>query len=70
MINIDFDNIIHDLTRLQSMLVIVALNIFGAMISTTGNQVLIFCTYLGSAVYIWLKVKREFFNNTKKQDKP
>ena len=67
MLNIDFDEIINDLTRVQSMLAIVALNILGAIVSTTGNQILIFLTYLGSAVYIWLKVKREFFNKTKKQ---
>ena len=67
MLNIDFDEILNDLTRLQSMLTIVALNIIGALVSTTGNQILIFLTYLGSAVYIWLKVKREFYDKTKKQ---
>jgi len=67
MINVDFDEILHDLSKVQSMLIIVLINLAGAIVSTTGNKVLIFLTYLGSAVYIWLKVKREFFDKTKKQ---
>jgi peroxiredoxin family protein len=67
--NIDFDEIVNNLGRVQSMMYVVALNVVGSVVSTTGNQVLIFFTYLGSLVYIWLKIKREFFpkkeNNTK-----
>jgi peroxiredoxin family protein len=67
--NIDFDEIVNNLGRVQSMMYVVALNVIGSVVSTTGNQVLIFFTYLGSLVYIWLKIKREFFpkkeNNTK-----
>ena len=59
--NIDFDDIVNNIGRVQSMLYVVALNILGSIVSTTGNQVLIFFTYLGSMVYIWLKIKREFF---------
>jgi len=59
--NIDFDDIVNNIGRVQSMLYVVALNILGSVVSTTGNQVLIFFTYLGSMVYIWLKIKREFF---------
>lgn len=59
--NIDFDNIVNNLGRVQSMLLIVFLNLFANLVSTTGNQILIAFTYLGSAVYIWLKIKREFF---------
>ena len=65
MLHNNFDDILNDFSKLQSLLVIVAVNIVGHIVSTTGNQVLIFLTYLGSLVYIWLKVKREFF--TKKE---
>jgi hypothetical protein len=64
---INFDEIINDLGRVQSMLMILIVNLVGQLINTTGNQILIFFTYLGSAVYIWLKVKREFFTNVNKK---
>jgi len=67
--NIDFDEIINNVGRVQNIMLVVLLNVVGSVISTTGNQVLIFFTYLGSLVYIWLKIKREFFpkkeNNSK-----
>jgi hypothetical protein len=59
--NIDFDEIINNVGRVQSMMLVVLLNVLGSLVSTTGNQILIFFTYLGSLVYIWLKIKREFF---------
>ena len=64
---INFDNIANDLGRVQSMIMILFVNVVGQLVNTTGNQVLIFCTYLGSAVYIWLKIKREFFTNINKK---
>ena len=64
---IDFDSITNDLGRVQSMIMILLVNVVGQLVNTTGNQVLIFFTYLGSAVYIWLKVKREFFTNIDKK---
>ncbi len=59
--NIDFDEIVNNVGRVQSMMLVVLINVIGSVVSTTGNQVLIFFTYLGSLVYIWLKIKREFF---------
>jgi hypothetical protein len=67
--NIDFDGIINNVGRVQSMMSVVLLNVVGSVVSTTGNQVLIFFTYLGSLVYIWLKIKREFFPKKEKNNK-
>jgi len=64
---INFDEITNDLGRVQSMIMILFVNVVGQLVNTTGNQVLIFFTYLGSAVYIWLKIKREFFTNINKK---
>jgi hypothetical protein len=67
--NIDFDEIINNVGRVQNIMLVVLLNVVGSVVSTTGNQVLIFFTYLGSLVYIWLKIKREFFPKKEKKNK-
>ena len=67
--NIDFDEIINNFGSVQNIMYVVLLNVVGSVVSTTGNQVLIFFTYLGSLVYIWLKIKREFFPKKENNNK-
>lgn len=64
---INFDDIITDLSKVKSINLIVLLNAFNILMMEYGNPLLFTLSAAGSCIYIWLKIKREFF--TKKDNK-
>ena len=63
---INFDEIITDLAKLKSINLIIALNAFNVLMMEYGNPLLFTLSAAGSVVYIWLKIKREFFTKKEK----
>ena len=58
---IHFDEILTDLSKLRSINIIIVLQAFNVMMMEYGNPILFSLSAAGSVVYIWLKIKREFF---------
>ena len=58
---IQFDEILTDLSKLRSVNIIIVLNAFNVVMMEYGNPLLFTLSAAGSVVYIWLKIKREFF---------
>jgi hypothetical protein len=64
---INFEEIINDFDKVKSINGIVLLNTVNYLLMEYGSPILFFISASGSAVYIWLKIKREFFS--KKEEK-
>jgi hypothetical protein len=64
---INFEEIINDFDKVKSINGIVLLNAINYLLMEYGSPILFFISASGSAVYIWLKIKREFFS--KKEEK-
>jgi len=64
---INFEEIINDFDKVKSINGIVLLNAVNYLLMEYGSPILFFISASGSAVYIWLKIKREFFS--KKEEK-
>lgn len=62
---INFDEIINDLTKIKSINLVVLMNATNALLMEYGNPILFTLSGAGSCVYIWLKIKKEFFANKK-----
>ena len=58
---IQFDEILTDLSKLRTVNIIIVLNAFNVLMMEYGNPILFSLSAAGSVVYIWLKIKREFF---------
>jgi len=58
---VNFDEILTDISKLRSVNIIVLLNCFNVLMMEYGNPILFTLSATGSVVYIWLKIKREFF---------
>lgn len=63
---VNFDEILTDLHKLKSINLIVFLNAFNVFMMQYGNPVLFTLSAMGSCVYIWLKIRKEFFIKDKK----
>jgi hypothetical protein len=59
---INFDEIITDLNKVQSINLAIILQAINILLLEYANPILFTCSAGGSAVYIWLKIKREFFS--------
>jgi hypothetical protein len=59
---INFDEIITDLYKIKSINLVLLVNSVNYLLMEYGSPILFFISASGSAVYIWLKIKREFFN--------
>ena len=58
---VNFDEILTDLKRLISINLVLILNAFNVIMMEYGNPMLFTLSATGSCIYIWLKIKREFF---------
>jgi hypothetical protein len=62
---INFDEILHDLSRVKTINFIVLWQTTNFLIVEYFNPLILTVSATGSAVYIWLKIKKEFFDNKK-----
>jgi hypothetical protein len=62
---INFDEIVNDITRIKSINLVVLMNATNVLLMEYGNPILFSLSAAGSCVYIWLKIKREFYTNKK-----
>jgi hypothetical protein len=59
---ISLDTLITDIGKLKSVNDVLILNTVNYFFMEYGSPILFFISASGSAVYIWLKIKREFFS--------
>lgn len=64
---INFDEIISDFSKLKQINLIVIWQVANVVILEYFNPFILTLSASGSALYIWLKIKREFFD--KKEEK-
>jgi hypothetical protein len=64
---INFDEIVNDITKIKSINLVVLINATNVLLMEYGNPILFTLSAAGSCVYIWLKIKREFYTNKKDQ---
>jgi hypothetical protein len=59
---INFEDIIVDFHKVKSVNLVIFMNTVNYLLMEYGSPILFFISASGSAVYIWLKIKREFFS--------
>jgi hypothetical protein len=59
---INWEDIIVDFDKVKSINLVILLNTVNYLLLEYGSPILFFISASGSAVYIWLKIKREFFS--------
>lgn len=59
---INFEEILSDFTKIKSINVVLLINSVNYLLMEYGSPILFFISASGSAVYIWLKIKKEFFS--------
>ena len=59
---INWEDIIVDFDKVKSINLVIFMNTFNYLLMEYGSPILFFISASGSAVYIWLKIKREFFS--------
>ena len=64
---INFDEIVNDITKIKSINLVVLMNATNVLLMEYGNPILFTLSAAGSFVYIWLKIKREFYTNKKEE---
>jgi hypothetical protein len=65
---INFDDITTNITKLKSINLAVMLQAVNVLLMEYANPILFTLSATGSAAYIWLKIKKEFFSNTNKKE--
>jgi hypothetical protein len=64
---INFDDLLNNLDRVKSINLVVILQAVNVLLMEYANPILFTLSATGSAVYIWLKIRKEFFS--KKEEK-
>jgi hypothetical protein len=64
---INFDEIIIDINKLQSVNLAIIIQAINVLLLEYANPIIFTLSASGSAVYIWLKIKKEFFSKDKKE---
>jgi hypothetical protein len=64
---INFDDILTNFDKVKSINLVVFLQAVNVLLMEYANPILFTLSATGSAVYIWLKIRKEFFS--KKEDK-
>jgi len=59
---INWEDIVVDFDKVKSINLVIFLNTVNYLLMEYGSPLLFFISASGSAVYIWLKIKREFFS--------
>ncbi len=64
---INFDEILIDISRVQSINFAIIIQAINILLLEYANPLIFTLSASGSALYIWLKIRKEFFN--KKEEK-
>jgi hypothetical protein len=59
---INFDDILNNLDRVKSINLVVILQAVNVLLMEYANPLLFTLSATGSAAYIWLKIRKEFFS--------
>lgn len=59
---INFDELLNNLDRVKSINLVVILQAVNVLLMEYANPILFTLSATGSAAYIWLKIKKEFFS--------
>jgi hypothetical protein len=62
---INFDDIILNINKLKNINLVVFLQAVNVLLMEYANPILFTLSATGSAAYIWLKIKKEFFSKEK-----
>ena len=62
---INFEEIISDIGKVKSINGMILLQTINVLLMEYANPLLFTLSATGSAVYIWLKIRKEFFNKPK-----
>lgn len=65
---INFDDVTTNITKLKSINLAVLLQAVNVLLMEYANPILFTLSATGSAAYIWLKIRKEFFSNTNKKE--
>lgn len=65
---INFDDITANITKLKSINLAVLLQAVNVLLMEYANPIIFTLSATGSAAYIWLKIRKEFFSNTNKKE--
>ena len=65
---INFEDITNNITKLKSINLAVLLQAVNVLLMEYANPILFTLSATGSAAYIWLKIRKEFFSNTNKKE--
>lgn len=59
---INFDDIILNINKVKSINIMVSLQAVNVLLMEYANPILFTLSATGSAAYIWLKIRKEFFS--------
>lgn len=59
---INFDDLLNNLDRVKSINLVVILQAVNVLLMEYANPLLFTLSATGSAAYIWLKIRKEFFS--------
>jgi hypothetical protein len=59
---INFDDLLNNLDRVKSINMVVILQAVNVLLMEYANPILFTLSATGSAAYIWLKIRKEFFS--------
>jgi hypothetical protein len=65
---VNFEDIANNITKLKSINLAVLLQAVNVLLMEYANPILFTLSATGSAAYIWLKIRKEFFSNTNKKE--
>lgn len=65
---INFEDITSNITKLKSINLAVLLQAINVLLMEYANPILFTLSATGSAAYIWLKIRKEFFSNANKKE--
>jgi len=63
---INFEDITNNITKIKSINLAVMLQAINVLLMEYANPILFTLSATGSAAYIWLKIKKEFFTKDNK----
>jgi hypothetical protein len=64
---INFDEILTNFDKVKSINLVVMLQAVNVLLMEYANPILFTLSATGSAVYIWLKIRKEFFSKKEKK---
>lgn len=62
---INFDDILSNIGKIKSVNAVVLINAVNVLLMEYASPIIFTISASGSAIYIWLKIKKEFFSKQK-----